>query len=340
MSFLRNLVLAKIKELGEGAPEFFGVGPVELAFWQNDGEIPVSAVEKVFNPESFFKERIEEAHWAGKQVCILLPHYKSSNPVTYFSLLSMLDRTKMAVMLNFGDAFIAHTRNTLAENFLRSSMEWSLTVDDDMVLPCGNATWFNSLTGMNLPEQFAGMHTVNRLMSHGKTVVGALYFGRWKHGKPVYAEGASQAAEEAYARRGPHDVCKPTKWVGTGCMLIHRKVFLDIEERFPHLARNPDGKFGHWFTSSEHDLRQATKAALETLNDDAASETSRVSKVKKLLEESQTRSRYHSSLGMGEDVTFCVRATQAGHQPHVDMGLLCGHMGNYVFGPQKTGFVK
>ncbi len=340
MSYLRGLVLAKIKELGEGASEFFGVGPIELAGWQQDRDIPVSAVEKVFVPETFFKSKIEEARWEGKQVCILLPWYKSTNPVTAFSIMSMLDRTKMAVMLNFGDAFIAHTRNTLAENFLKSTMEWSLSIDDDMVLPCGNAGWFNSLTGMNLPEQFAGLHTVNRLLSHGKSLVGALYFGRWKHGKPVYAEGASQSAEEAYARRGPHDICKPTKWVGTGCMLIHRKVFLDVEGRFPHLARNADGKFGHWFTSSEHDLRQAARDALDILNDGGVSETARLAKVTKLLEESQTRSKYHSSLGMGEDVAFCVRATQAGHQPHVDMGLVCGHMGSHVFGPQKVGFVK
>ena len=341
MGYLQNLVLSKIKELGKTAPEFFGVGPIDLALWQSgEAEISVSAVEKVFNPEDFFKERSEEARWEGKQVCVLLPWYKTTNPVTAFSIMSMLDRAKMAVMLNFGDAFIAHTRNTLAENFLRSSMEWSLTVDDDMVLPCGNAKWFNSLTGMNLPEKFAGMHTVNRLLSHGKTVVGALYFGRWKHGKPVYAEGASLASEETYARRGPHDVCKPTKWVGTGCMLIHRSVFLDIEDRFPHLARNAEGKFGHWFTSSEHDLRQASKSALEILNDGAASEASRLAKATKMLEEANTRSRYHSSLGMGEDVAFCVRATQAGHQPHVDMGLVCGHMGNQIFGPRKLDFEK
>ena len=341
MSFLQKLVINKIKELGEGAPDFFGVGVETVIAWERGTlGIPVDAVEKIIDTENFFKSKVEEARWEGKKVCILLPWYKSTSPVTAFSIMSMLDRTKMAVMLNFGDAFIAHTRNTLAENFLRSNMEWSLTVDDDMVLPCGNAAWFNSLTGLNLPEQFAGMHAVNRLLSHGKTLVGALYFGRWKSGKPVYAEGSSSKTEEAYARSGPHNVCKPTKWVGTGCMLIHRSVFLDIEDRFPHLARNQEGKFGHWFTSSEHDLRQASREALEVLNDETVSESARLAKVTKFLEEAQNRSRFHSSLGMGEDVAFCVRATQAGHQPHVDMGLVCGHMGNFVFGNRRVDFVK
>jgi hypothetical protein len=38
-------------------------------------------------------------------------------------------------------------------------------------------------------------------------------------------------------------------------------------------------------------------------------------------------------LGSGEDVSFCLRAAAAGHQPHVDMGLVCGHIGYQCFGP-------
>ena len=36
-------------------------------------------------------------------------------------------------------------------------------------------------------------------------------------------------------------------------------------------------------------------------------------------------------LGVGEDVSFCLRAQAAGHVPHVDLGLRCGHVGNYVY---------
>ena len=35
---------------------------------------------------------------------------------------------------------------------------------------------------------------------------------------------------------------------------------------------------------------------------------------------------------MGEDVTFCIRAAAAGHQPHVDLGLICGHQGSKIYG--------
>ncbi len=336
MSFLTDLVVQKIRSFDsqEAAADFFKASIEEIEDWNQEMRIPVSALEKVFNPDQIRLPCSEEALWKGKQVCILLPWYKSTNPVTAFSIMSMLDRAKMAVMLNFGDAFIAHTRNTLAEKFLQSNLEWALTVDDDMILPCGNAAWFNSFTGFKFPERFAGLHTVNRLLSHEKTLVGALYFGRWKRGKPVYAEG-NQPNEEAFARRGPHDVCKPTKWVGTGCMLIHRTVFLDIEKNFPHLARDNKGNRGHWFTSSEHDLREASRKSLLILQDQTATEQSRILMAEELLRKAQDRSRFNSGLGMGEDVQFCVRATQSGHHPHVDLGLVCGHMGNCIFGPKQ-----
>lgn len=271
-----------------------------------------------------------------EKVAILLPWYKTTNPLTAFSIFSILDRRQMAVLLNFGDAFVAHTRNKLACAFLKTDMDWSLSIDDDMVIPCGKAGWFNSHTGFNLPEEFAGMNTINRLMSHKKTLVGALYFGRWSQGKAVYGEAFSDKKEDAFARKGPYDVLKATRWVGTGCTLIHRSVFLDIEKEFPHLARNADGEKGHWFTSSEHDLRSSTQSAIDMLDDAGVPLEARVSEAKKLLLRGEHQTKHNSSLGMGEDVTFCIRAAQAGHQPHVDMGLVCGHMGHHVFGPRRV----
>jgi hypothetical protein len=238
-----------------------------------------------------------------------------------FSVMSLIDRTKTAAMLDFGDAFIVHSRNKLADGFLRTKMEWMLTIDDDMVVPFGNAPLFNSFTSFNLPESYAGLNVIDRLLSHGKTLVGALYFGRWKHGKGVYGEG-SDPQELKYAKSGPHNVCKPTRWVGTGCMLIHRSVFEDIEKKFPHLSRGADGKGGQWFTSSEHDLRIAAEKAVT--QDPVVG----MATIKAAL----AMSKRHSSLGMGEDVQFCVRATQAGHQPHVDMGCWAGHIGSYCYG--------
>lgn len=341
MSALTSLVLEKVRSLPskEAAADFFGVKESTIDYWtQEIGPIPLEAVERVFDLTKL-APKVGDVSFEGQKVCIVLPWYKLTNPATAFSLFSLLDRTKMSVMLNFGDAFVSHTRNQLAAEFLKSKAEWMFTVDDDMILPCGNAKWFNAFTEFNLPDKFAGLNTVNRLLSSGKTLVGALYFGRWRSGKPVYAEGAFDKKEEAFARSGPHDMVKPTRWVGTGAMLVHRSVFIAIEDRFPNLARDKDGNKGNWFTSSEHDLKHAVAEALMVLNDDTAGEGNRIVKAIDLLKVAQHRSQKNSSLGIGEDVQFCIRATQAGHQPFVDMGLVCGHQGSFVYGQKKAGWV-
>ena len=336
---LAEQVKAKVSTLGfSQAAEFFSTSEAIVKAWfEGSRTIPLSAAEKVFAlNEPVVAPKIEECMWEGKKVAIVLPWYKTVCPLTAFSIMALIDRTKTAIMLNFGDAFIVHTRNSLAEQFLRSGIEWMLTVDDDMVIPWGNARWFNAFCGTNFPDKFAGMHTVNRLLSHNKTLVGALYFGRWEKGKPVYAEATADPKEAAFAHSCPADLIRPTRWVGTGCMLIHRTVFLDIEKKFPHLARGADGHGGQWFTPSEHDLRKGSQEALAILNDTTTSEAARLAKANELLTRATKASNFNSNLGMGEDVAFCIRAAAAGHQPHVDLGLLCGHQGSKVYGPRRN----
>lgn len=341
MSYLRELVLQKVRSFSTPAEAaaFFEVGEGLIKQW-DAGSKPVSlaAVERVFDVNTMpGTAKVQEAMWEGKSVAILMPCYKNLNPRTSVCVMSMLDRAKMGVLLDWGDAFVIHSRNKLADGFLKSTIEWSLSLDDDMVIPFGNAPLFNTFTGFNFPESAAGLHTINRLMSHGKTLVGALYFGRWKHAKAVYCEAHQDPQEELYARKAPHlDVCKPTRWVGTGCLLAHRSVFLDIEKKFPHLARNRSGDYGHWYSPSEHDMKQAVTEAMDVLNDGTTSEASRVSKARSLMERGTALSRSHSALGTGEDVSFCVRAQQSGHTPHVDLGLVCGHVGEAVYGPRKS----
>ena len=331
--FLFSTLRDKIRSFDDTAKaaEFFGMSEAAITDWLRGVDIPISAYEKaVLDQIKTEDARQESKRWEGRQVCVVFPWYKTSSPKTVFSLMSLLDRTRMAVMLDYGDAFIAHSRNKLADQFLKTGLEWMLTVDDDMILPFGNSALFKSFTGFKCADKFAGMNTVDRLLSHGKTLVGALYMGRWTHGRPVYAE-ANQKAEEEWARKGPHDVVKPTQWVGTGCMLIHRTVFLDIEKKFPILARGSGGTGGQWFTSSEHDLKQSAVECLSILRDSTVPETVRVAEVLSKLEQGMHYSSRNSGLGVGEDVIFCRRAGQSGHQPHVDCGLRCGHIGEFVY---------
>jgi hypothetical protein len=120
--------------------------------------------------------------------------------------------------------------------------------------------------------------------------------------------------------------CTPTKWVATGCLLIHRTVFSDISKKYPHLE-------GGWFSPSEHDLVAGVNGALAALQSNSDPQD-RVLKALSLLADCQARADAVSKLGTGEDVIFSLRAAAAGHTPHVDTGLVLGHVGNYVFGPK------
>lgn len=270
------------------------------------------------------------------KVLIAMPWLKHTNPITAFSVMGLHDPRRTGLLLHAGDAFVAHSRNRCADSFLRSSLEWMLMVDDDMMLPFGNAAYFNTHSGFRLPDKFAGMHTIDRLLSHGKTLVGGLYFGRHPHGAPMYSEGASAEEAERVRRRAPEDRIAPTGWVATGCMLIHRSVFEDIEKAYPVLARGPDGKGGNWFTSSEHELRSGL-ADLEKMALTSGPMTAELgARILERLVALRRNAERNSSLGMGEDVQFCVRAKQAGHQPYVDFGLVCSHIGTAHYGPGNT----
>lgn len=271
----------------------------------------------------------------GKKVMLTMPWLKHTSPQTAFSVMGLFDRRRTGRLLNFGDAFVAHSRNTCADLFLATDMEWMLTIDDDMVIPFGDARWFNAHTRFNLPPEFAGLNAMDRLLSHGKTLVGGLYFGRHHAGKPMYCEGANNPQEAEFARKAPMDLVKPTRWVATGCLLIHRSVYLDIEKKFHRLGRKPDGKGGQWFSTSEHtsmDWIDKCRAMLSSGQHTAEKSY----KALEMMERAAAEARTNSSLSMGEDVQFCIRAREAGHQPHVDLGLVCGHLGQCVYGPKNT----
>lgn len=267
----------------------------------------------------------------GKKVCMLLPFYREIHPLTAFSVMGLIDREKTKIIMRFGDAFVIHTRNKLVDDFLKSNCEWSLWVDGDMLIPFGNADWFRAYSGFDLPDPFAGFHTIDRLLSHGKTIVSATYYGRWKGGRPIFAE-AMNDREFTDKIRKPSDRILPTKWVGFGCVLVHRSVFLDIEKKYPHLAR-PDGKDGgNWFTPDANDARATFSELHSVLNNQSFDPSVRLVQAQNLLESSQKAMEREGGMGQGEDVAFCARAIKSGHQPFVDLGLVAGHIGHWVFG--------
>ena len=341
MSFLSDLVVAKVRELGTvKSAEFFGVGEALVRQWET-GTKPVSlaAVDKVFVPTGM----LTEPTWQGKRVLIMLPWYKSTHPLTAFCLLALLDKAKMGAAMEFGDAMIAHARNKLLDTLVSSGIEYGFFADDDMIFPCGNAGWFNQYTGLAFPETFAGKHTLQQLVSRQKTIVSGLYFQRKDNGRAVYLEAlmenAEGDAENRIAKSGPRDLLKEVTWAGTGCMLIHRSVPLEMREKLPWLAPQAAGESWHYFDSASDALikrlptleGQLSEALTLFSTGGNAAELERTSQeVVEQLRASISNATKANRLNDGEDAVFGRRAASIGHKTFVDFSVVCGHIGGKI----------
>jgi hypothetical protein len=221
--------------------------------------------------------------FAGRDIFVGFPCYKTTNPVTAFALLAMaLDfgKDKIRFDMSIGDAMIYHSRNKIAQKFLETDAKWLLMIDDD-IIPCiGRPHWMRSTvsSARTLPDAPLQRHVLQRLIGSGKTLIGGAYFGRQEGAPLMCSDRSLETKARAY-----QDEVATVDWVATGCMLVHRKVFQDIEEKYPEL-KSPiaNGEFDFF-----HPINSAT----------------------------------------GEDVSFCKRAKEAGHQPHIDLGLPVFHVG-------------
>lgn len=180
--------------------------------------------------------------FSGRDVFVGFPCYKTTNPVTAFAMIAMaLDfgRDKIRFDMSIGDAMIYHSRNVLAQKFLETDAKYLLMIDDD-IIPCiGRPAWMRSTVAAarNIAEQPLQRHVIHRLVGSGKTLIGGAYFGR-QEGAPLMCSNRDLASQAREYR----DFYHPVDWVGTGCILIHRKVFEDIEQKFPELKPEKAGE--------------------------------------------------------------------------------------------------
>jgi hypothetical protein len=261
---------------------------------QNRGRKPKQEVEKVEqynNPivESRNQEGMPSyrCEFAGRDIFVGFPCYKTTNPVTAFALIAMaLDfgKDKIRFDMSIGDAMIYHSRNKIAQKFLETDAKWLLMIDDD-IIPCiGRPNWMKSTvpSARNMNDAPLQRHALQRLIGANKTLIGGAYFGRQEGAPLMCSDRSLEPKARAY-----QDEVAPVDWVATGCMLVHRKVFQDIEEKYPELKSPiPNGEFDYF-----HPINAAT----------------------------------------GEDVSFCKRAKESGHQPYIDLGLPVFHVGYKIY---------
>jgi len=234
---------------------------------------------------------------AGKKVHILMPSVRPIHIGVLKSITALYERDKMQFTTVSDNSYV-RARNRCAQAFLDGGAEYSFWIDDDTVLPHGDVPYFRALSdNPSFPPQFININPIAKLMQTGRTLIGGCYFGRQPGGTAQFQEAYQSTITNDSAHSGPRNVVNSTGWVGFGCALVHRSVFNDI------ISKQPD----------------------VTIKDPAFT------------------NRFGYSYGffnyigdLSEDVSFCTRARNAGHQAYVDMSVMPLHMGTIGYSYHNT----
>ncbi len=303
MASLKSMVVSRIQEIGvKEASKLFGVSIGTVSNWAAGKTSPsIDALEAILPRDEKVDDELHD--WAGKEVLILLPVYRSFNPFTHFTLFANYAKygpDKLGLEMKTRTV-IHESRNILIDAFMKNkSAKTALMFDDDMILPCGMPNRFNTKYKAKLPNNLASQVTISRLMSHGedKGVVGGLYFGRGPNGHAQCASGFSKTNENAKLHELEYTGLKPEGWVATGCLKIEKWVIERLKGeidngRWPECKPIDESKWYGYFTPVK--------------------------------------------VGVGEDVSFGRRCAEIGIQSYVDTSLVCGHAdGNYIYWPWNT----
>lgn len=210
--------------------------------------------------------------WEGKKLIVLRPTFRHSNPRTDLCFAAIWDKSKMGVIPQWAsDPKLV--RNDLVSQFLKNrDAVWSLWLDDDIVFPFGNAAMYKIISDRpTMGAEFAGVHGLARLLSHGKSIVGGVYSERKTQGKAVIAEVLANDRRMVAKFRRPTMIIEKVEWMGLGFMLVNRQVYLDIMEQFPDRPKDALGRYNFFDSQGETDSaafgRLAASAGHDTYAD-------------------------------------------------------------------------
>lgn len=263
-------VLNYIVELGgEKSPEaqkFFDRTDQALKMWfQMPNKIPLEALTKILKHKPGVQIELAEqlephlaVHDGGLQS---LPTRGKTNAVVCMPILgaptlpTMWNCIYLAKKYELGfdiqsDTVIHRSRNMLAHRFLASGAQWSLWLDSDMVAPIANPEWYRWITNSQvIPDEAGRYDFLEKLLGSGKAVVGGVYASRRYMGQLVIQPEIRPRSHEDKLlcndiRKGTARGLIEVDWIGFGCALVHREVFLEVQRRFPQLA--PTQEFMPW----------------------------------------------------------------------------------------------
>jgi hypothetical protein len=198
-------------------------------------------------------------------IAFCCPTDRDFPPVT-MECFGVLMRNYQTPLVIKSETLLIRARNVIVERFLRTNAEWSFWADSDMVLPFGNAQWFkdkSKITNLR-PEQY-GFDVIKRLLSHRQDFVGAVYAARTENSQLVIQpdlDPRHQADQELanQIRKNQAHGLKDVRWLGFGCVLVHRRVFEAIGRNDAEV-RNGKASFFDTQGDKGEDIRFSERAA-------------------------------------------------------------------------------
>jgi hypothetical protein len=264
-------------EKGEEAQKFYDRSPSALQQWMKQpGRIPMEAVVKFLNKRPGVMEQIAEElepHFAADGQNGSTQSLPNRGRMDVIVCAAILERPTLPFLwtmlylakkyeLGFdvqADTMITRSRNMLAHRFLKTGAQWSLWIDSDVAAPIANADWFRWITGSQVvPDEACRYDVLGRLVGHNKAIIGGVYAARRFHGQLVIQPEIHPRHHEDKLlsndiRKGTARGIVAVDWIGFGCALVHREVFLEIQRRFPDLA--PQTEFSPWrFFDTQGDM--------------------------------------------------------------------------------------
>lgn len=288
--YLATHGLAKVAEIT-------GQSTSIVSMWTKRNKFPLDAVAKLleFDPAPLAAIRpLYTNPEPGKKLAILMPLIGPPEPKSMDALIKLYDPREMEFK-RFAFNSLPVARNALAAWFLRGPFEWSYWRDGDMVEPCGDAAYFKDAAELpQMPDAFAGIHSIFRLLVHKKTMVSVSYVSRQKSAVPQFGGDAQMNRIEM--RRGPQNRIVERQWAGFGGILIHRRVFEDIiRTQGDEIRMKSDSPIAKRF-GYEYALFHPIDREMP-----------------------------------GDDLPFCVRAARAGHPCFVDLAVQAAHIGDRAY---------
>lgn len=294
---LVNLPKSYIDKYGrEKVTEVIGHGPAMVSMWLSRNRFPVEAVQKLieFDPSPLHEVKpLYTTPDTGKKLVILMPMNGPPEPEIMDAFARMYDPKEMDFhRVAFNNLSVA--RNSLAGHFLKGPWDWALWWDSDTIPPYGDSAGFKKLCqNPAMPDAFAGVHSIYRMLVHKKSFVSACYIGRRKGAPPQFSR--TDLDVKTVMKRGPRNELLECDWTGFGFTLTHRKVFEDvIATQGEEIRVKNEGlrsRFGYeyaFFTPTGVDIP-------------------------------------------GDDIPFCIRAAKAGHKVVMDLSIFAAHIGNHAY---------